>query len=694
MATVVRLKGVNGEWFNLTTGNYETEDGTVLGPSGIYLATDVSGIFDPPVKVVYEEPGNFPGARYRNHRVLRRDVVFGVEILNDEKEGAAHRWSRRDSAWRRAWAFDKDAELHITTDESGTRYLKLRLFESPTVEMVHDPNMNVINLTKMVTVAGDPFWYEDDVVYPAVTTTDTTFDPSPLPWPWPQTGLPTETLTIEVPVANPTDQLLWPKWTLPGSTLPPAEPYIPGVPWLGAPKSPAVRWTIPDYAIDPQVLAENPEFATRRIQMPDLIGGLRTEEVQQLFIDGRPTGGTFKIGYGSETTAPIPYNATPAQIKAALIALAGITADDVEVTLGGGTNEIQTVRLKGGATGGTFTLTLNGETTIGIPFNASDGDLQSAVAGLPGPGSADVRVKSTKINEVQKVELVGEPTSGTFTLTLDGHTTAPIAYNATAATVKAAINALPNINGNYVSVTSQDEWFHSPYLITFGEASSSGLLGGIIGGLIDLIGGLFGGSPGGKGVGGINVNQMTGNASGLSGGAGLDVRVTTKTQGDRLYVVSFQSAYGGLNLPQMTGNASGLTGGTSPSIEVNTQVQGGRPYVVRFTDDLSGVDVPTMTIDTSGLTGGSGVGSRVVVVREGATAPAENVVVDADPRVEQVSSESGSQIWARMNGVRFLNYIPPYTDAVTFTVTVSGATPGQMITLRLPRAWSRPWGLE
>ena len=47
-----------------------------------------------------------------------------------------------------------------------------------------------------------------------------------------------------------------------------------------------------------------------------------------------------------------------------------------------------------------------------------------------------------------------------------------------------------------------------------------------------------------------------------------------------------------------------------------------------------------------------------------------------------------------MNGVRFRNPVPPWTEARKFEITVSGTIPGQMVTLRLPRAWSRPWGLE
>lgn len=49
------------------------------------------------------------------------------------------------------------------------------------------------------------------------------------------------------------------------------------------------------------------------------------------------------------------------------------------------------------------------------------------------------------VSEVQTVTVTGTPTGGSYTLTFDGETTGAIAYNATAATVKAALEALPNI---------------------------------------------------------------------------------------------------------------------------------------------------------------------------------------------------------------------------------------------------------
>lgn len=658
MQTKVELEGVNGVKFTLA--------GDGAGDKGVWLATGITGLFDPTVKTVYEEPGNYPGARYLAHRVLRRDVVFKVNILNDKKDGAAFKWLRRDSEWKKAWAYDKDCRLIITTDESGVRYLKLRLAEAMDVSMEVDPETKTLAECGVVAVAQDPFWYEDDVVFSATTTQNTVFDPNALqlPWPWPQEQLPSETLTISIDAAdggvNPTDQTIWPIWQVPGSTAAPAEPYIPFLPWLGAPKSKATIWTLPDYSF------EDPEYATRRVKLPALIGGLRQEGVQKIYIDGRPTGGSFKLGYGAETTANIAWNASPATVKSALEALAAIQFDDVTVTQEAKTSEIQVVTVSPGGTGGTFTLNLDGENTPAIPFNASAFEMQEALAGLTTLGWADVSVSTSDENAVQSIDVFGEPQGGTFTLTFDGQTTGTINAKASALQVYTALVGLSNIDLQDIVVTKDIFTPWSPYKVTF--------------------------SPLGK-YAGVDVPLITGDASQLTGGAGLAVNVSNDVKGFREYEVTFRGAASGINWPKLTGDPAGLTGSATELITVTTKTEGSRPWVLQFTNNLSGATVPTMTIDTALLTGGTPTG-RVVLVTESKTFPAENATVDTDPRVEQVTSESGSPLWARMNGVRFRHPIPPYTEAKDFVINVSGTPPGQMVTLRLPRPWSRPWGLE
>jgi hypothetical protein len=655
--TVVELEGVDGSWWTLA--------GPGAGEQGVYLATDVSGLYDPPVKAVYEEPGNWPGARYLNHRILKRDILFGVEILHGKMDS----WLSRESEWRKAWAFDKDCKLHITTEESGTRYLHVRLAESPEVDMFTDPNLRGINRTVMACVALDPFWHEDDVVHSAVTVEDTRFDPNELqlPWPWPQKELPKETLWIEVDCTdcrgglNPTDQYIFPIWTVPGSTEKPADPYIPGVPWLGAPKSQATIWVLPDYSW------QDDANANRRLKLPSLIGGLRTEEVQEFFVDGRPTGGTFTLSFNGETTMPIGYNAEAQQVEDALVALAGIARGDVDVWRAPNTDERQTVELLGGATGGTWRLKLEDSTTVPLNYNASALEVFTAIASLNTVGLLGGTVTEEIENNIQELVIAGEPTRGTFTLSLDGNITRPIPYNATALQVAQAIVELPGV-GDFDIRVDADLFGGSPWKIEFVN-----------------------------GMAGVPINTLVCDVSLLAGGAGIEAEVKRLQNGGRRYTITFQAATSGVNFDQMTGDVTGLTGGVNNRVEVATLVDGSRPYRVTFPAEglLGGIDVAELTGDPTGLTGGKPSKAIVVkTVQQGNTLPAENAIIDTDPRHEQVVSESGSQLWGRMNGVRFRHPIPPYTKKGRFEITVSGAKPGQMVTLRLPRSWSRPWGME
>ena len=105
-------------------------------------------------------------------------------------------------------------------------------------------------------------------------------------------------------------------------------------------------------------------------------------------------------------------------------------------------------------------------------------------------------------NEVQRVTLTGSPTGGHFTLTFEGQKTGNIAYNASSADVKSALESLSNIGAGNVSV---------------------------------------------------------------SGGAGGP------------WTITFQGALGAKDVPEMTGDASGLTGGSNPAVKVETVVEGNSP---------------------------------------------------------------------------------------------------------------------
>jgi hypothetical protein len=65
-------------------------------------------------------------------------------------------------------------------------------------------------------------------------------------------------------------------------------------------------------------------------------------------------------------------------------------------------------------------------------------------------GLADDYYKVSGTSEVQTITITGTPTGGTFTLTFAGATTSAIAYNASAATVQTALEALSTIGSGNV----------------------------------------------------------------------------------------------------------------------------------------------------------------------------------------------------------------------------------------------------
>lgn len=218
MATLVELEGVNGDTIPLT-GPEAAKRGVILAPGGL------QGIYDPPVEVVFEEPANFPGARYLHHRILRRDVIVGVDIYNDGQ------FSKRDSEFRKMWDYKQRSKL-IVTREGETRTLGVQMSESPQVDTFYDPNEREVTQVIITATAVDPFWYGEQEVFKYETKTDTT-DGS------------LEEFEIYVPEVNPTDQIVWPEWVA----------SAPG------------KWTIPDYSWQDNALAN------RRIVMPTLLPG-------------------------------------------------------------------------------------------------------------------------------------------------------------------------------------------------------------------------------------------------------------------------------------------------------------------------------------------------------------------------------------------------------------------------------------
>ena len=256
------------------------------------------------------------------------------------------------------------------------------------------------------------------------------------------------------------------------------------------------------------------------------------------------TGGTFTIsavvGSTTEVTGPLDYNTTAGEVAAALNALSGVqvtvtgggTASDPWIISGTGysslsaddsslTTNIQappagTSALYNSASGGTFTITAkvngNAETTGSINYNATAGDVQTALnmlAGvtatvtgngtaadpwlISGTGVSSLSVtdsltpsgqkstRSTVPSGAQQMSISGSGGAFIIQMTVGGQTdTASLPANATAAQVQAALNAMdPSVQAAVTGLgTTTDPWLISGTNVSTISFVSFGLSGG------------------------------------------------------------------------------------------------------------------------------------------------------------------------------------------------------------------------
>ncbi len=148
-------------------------------------------------------------------------------------------------------------------------------------------------------------------------------------------------------------------------------------------------------------------FATDYVAPPAVVPAAVTQVANHTFFvtAGNATGGNFTLTVDGSTSGPIAFDASAAAIEAEL---AGAT------------------------------VTGNGPSTI--VFNANDPVVSiDGAASTRGVADASAPVGATP--DVWNVD-VGSASGGSFTLDIDGTLTAPIAWNATALEVEAALSAL------------------------------------------------------------------------------------------------------------------------------------------------------------------------------------------------------------------------------------------------------------
>ncbi|MGH3578737.1 MAG: hypothetical protein ACRDU0_14425, partial [Mycobacterium sp.] len=118
--------------------------------------------------------------------------------------------------------------------------------------------------------------------------------------------------------------------------------------------------------------------------------GYAGDAVQQVALTGSPTGGTFTLSFGGQTTTAIAYNASAATVQSALQALSSIGSGNVFVA---------------GAAGGPWTVRFGGSLA-----GAYQAQLTASGAGLTGGTSPSVAVTTSQLGgDADRVQQVTDP---------------------------------------------------------------------------------------------------------------------------------------------------------------------------------------------------------------------------------------------------------------------------------------------
>ncbi|HEY5312857.1 MAG TPA: autotransporter-associated beta strand repeat-containing protein, partial [Pirellulales bacterium] len=320
------------------------------------------------------------------------------------------------------------------------------------------------------------------------------------------------------------------------------------------------------------------------------------------------------VGIGTDTvliespeqlaqTSVVTINATGAlDLMPSMVSSATNETQVVSVT-----NNGQIVNVSGSA--GTFTLTINGQTTTAIAYNATTATVQTALQTLTSIGTGNVVVTGSAgaylVTFQGALALATQPlmvaagsagasaavseTIGTFTLSFNGQTTGSLPYFATTAQVLAALEQLSSIPAGSVSVSGEAGEYAVSFVGSLAGATQSMMTVAVSNGASYSI------------------------AESTVGSASSNL-VTNTTQLVNVGLVSgtFTLTYGGTatgNIPYNATpaqvqaalyNLSTINGGTGNS----NVIVGGAPgeYTVTFVGSLAGKNVALMTANTTSVT--------------------------------------------------------------------------------------------
>lgn len=216
--TRIEIFGQNDEYICV-----HSPDSSDAGNRGIWLGEDqVHGIYTSPMKQTWKSGARSIGAKQRNKKILARDMDLGFMV----RETATHTAEENESYLIQAIGEDLDdydedahyARLRIVTDLSGWRDLDIVQYEEPDFSPKRDPIKDQFFNPILKIRSGNPDWFEDDVVEPAVFTSGG----------W-----------GEIIVENPTPRVMLHKWICTVGTW-----TLPDFSWLGSKgkRRPGGKW--------------------------------------------------------------------------------------------------------------------------------------------------------------------------------------------------------------------------------------------------------------------------------------------------------------------------------------------------------------------------------------------------------------------------------------------------------------------
>lgn len=229
------------------------------------------------------------------------------------------------------------------------------------------------------------------------------------------------------------------------------------------------------------VLGDSTKISTRFLKPTNLSGNPWEEaDISGLTVrvgigipGAAPTSGTFTITYGGDETSALDYNASATAVQTALNALASITsAGGVTVTKStGGAFRIifTTAGDRTAFTLNTDAISPSSDSFVSVIREGTGSlseivlvSLETAVAAyaelttsLPSAAITinTAREGATGVSDIQTITLDPIPYAGTYTLTVGSDETASIPYNASAAQIETALDALTGIGAGKSTVT-------------------------------------------------------------------------------------------------------------------------------------------------------------------------------------------------------------------------------------------------